>query len=213
VIYIYIYIYISTFKCVFLEGGGGIVTKNLKIFALIFSLIFKFSIIIVKTRRNNPTIFANKIYFAVDFWLTEKYTSSSQKISEHCHQKIFTKSERIFLYLYSMLGICEILGIREAQKHTDPTDPDSKQWNIYNSSKIKSLKTLQNSRNQDFSYYFCLMMEGSGAGSVLVTNGSGCGSGRPQNIPQHCLYWSLTSKDSCRPSQWRDRRDSVGWRG
>ena len=29
-----------------------------------------------------------------------------------------------------------------------------------------------------FSYYFCLMIEGSGAGSVLVTNGSG----RPENI-------------------------------
>ncbi len=29
---------------------------------------------------------------------------------------------------------------------------------------------------------FCLMMEGSGAGSILVTNGSGCGSGRPENI-------------------------------
>jgi hypothetical protein len=26
------------------------------------------------------------------------------------------------------------------------------------------------------------MKEGSGAGSVLVTNGSGCGSGRPKNI-------------------------------
>jgi hypothetical protein len=46
---------------------------------------------------------------------------------------------------------------------------------------------------------FCLIMEGSGygsgAGTVLVTNGSGCGSGRPKNIrmlgiwirdPQHC---------------------------
>ncbi len=38
-----------------------------------------------------------------------------------------------------------------------------------------------NSRHQGISYYFCLMMEGSGprAGSVLLTNGSGCGSGRP----------------------------------
>ena len=31
-----------------------------------------------------------------------------------------------------------------------------------------------------FSYYFCVMMEGSGAGSVLVTNGSWCGSGCPK---------------------------------
>jgi hypothetical protein len=28
----------------------------------------------------------------------------------------------------------------------------------------------QNSKNQGFSYYFCLMMKGSGSGSVLVTN-------------------------------------------
>ncbi len=51
---------------------------------------------------------------------------------------------------------------------------------LHHSSKIKShtLKKLQNSRNQGFSYYFCLMMEGSG--SVLVANGSGCGSGRPK---------------------------------
>jgi hypothetical protein len=52
----------------------------------------------------------------------------------------------------------------------------------------KVMKKLQKSRIQGFSYYFCLMMEGSEAGSgsgaesVLVTNGSGCGSGRPKNI-------------------------------
>ncbi len=45
--------------------------------------------------------------------------------------------------------------------------------NLHHSSKIKSHKEVTNSRNQGFSYYFCLMMEGSGAGSVLVTNGSG----------------------------------------
>jgi hypothetical protein len=36
----------------------------------------------------------------------------------------------------------------------------------------------QNSRNQCFSYYFCLMIEGSG--SVYLTNGSR--SGRPKNL-------------------------------
>jgi hypothetical protein len=30
------------------------------------------------------------------------------------------------------------------------------------------------------------MMEGSGAGSVLVTNGSGCGSGRPKTNGPGC---------------------------
>ncbi len=46
----------------------------------------------------------------------------------------------------------------------------------------KSHKEVRRSRNQGFSYYFCLMIErsGSGAGSVPLTNGSG--SGRPKNI-------------------------------
>jgi hypothetical protein len=33
-----------------------------------------------------------------------------------------------------------------------------------------------------FSYYFCLMIEGSGSGSIPLTNGSGSGSRRPKNI-------------------------------
>jgi hypothetical protein len=57
---------------------------------------------------------------------------------------------------------------------------------LHHSSKIKNHNKLQNSRNQGFSYYFCLIMEGSwaifGAGSVLVTDGSGYGSGRPKNV-------------------------------
>ncbi len=44
--------------------------------------------------------------------------------------------------------------------------------------KKKSWKKSQNSRNQGFSYYFCLMIEGSGSGSIPHTNGSG--SGRPK---------------------------------
>ncbi len=36
---------------------------------------------------------------------------------------------------------------------------------------------VQNSRNQCFTNYFCLMIQGSGAGSVSLTNGSGFGSG------------------------------------
>jgi hypothetical protein len=49
-------------------------------------------------------------------------------------------------------------------------------------SKIKSQKESQNSRNQGFSYYFCMMVEGSGSrkgsGSIPLTSGSG--SGRPK---------------------------------
>jgi hypothetical protein len=55
---------------------------------------------------------------------------------------------------------------------------------LQNFPKIKSQKESQNSRNQSFSYHFCMMTEGSGAGSVSgsipLTNGSG--SGRPKNM-------------------------------
>ncbi len=44
----------------------------------------------------------------------------------------------------------------------------------------KVQKKSQNSRNQGFSYYVCLLIEGSGSGSIPLTNGSG--SGRPKNM-------------------------------
>jgi hypothetical protein len=47
-------------------------------------------------------------------------------------------------------------------------------------SKIKSIKKSQNMRKEGFSSYFCLMIEGSGDGSVPRANGFG--SGRPNNI-------------------------------
>ncbi len=47
---------------------------------------------------------------------------------------------------------------------------------------IKSQKDSQNSRNQGFSYYFCMMIEESRSesGSIPLTNGSG--SRRPKNM-------------------------------
>ncbi len=54
---------------------------------------------------------------------------------------------------------------------------------LHHISKIKSQsKKSQNSRNQGFSYYFCMMIEGSGvgSGSIPLTNGSG--SGTPKNM-------------------------------
>jgi hypothetical protein len=57
------------------------------------------------------------------------------------------------------------MRIRETQKHTDP-DADSEHWYSYiilRRQKVK--KKSQNSKNQGFSYYVCLMMEGSGAGA------------------------------------------------
>ncbi len=54
-----------------------------------------------------------------------------------------------------------------------PMDPDSQVFCLLlfegTYSKIKSQKDVQKNRNQCFSYYFCLMIEGSG-------------SGRPKNI-------------------------------
>jgi hypothetical protein len=44
----------------------------------------------------------------------------------------------------------------------------------------KVKKKSQSSRNQGFSYYFCLVIEGPG--SKPQTNGSGSGSRRPKNI-------------------------------
>jgi hypothetical protein len=54
--------------------------------------------------------------------------------------------------------------------------------------KIKSQKESQNSGNQGFSYYFCMMIQGSGSragsgsGSIPLTSGSESGSGRPKNM-------------------------------
>ena len=55
-------------------------------------------------------------------------------------------------------------------------------FTVHHFSKIKSQKESQNSRNQGFSYYFCMMIEGSGSGSIPLTSGSGSGSGRPKNM-------------------------------
>ena len=52
---------------------------------------------------------------------------------------------------------------------------------LHHFSKIKSPKDVTNSRNQGFSFYFCLMIEGSGSGSIPLINESGSGSRRPKN--------------------------------
>ncbi len=54
----------------------------------------------------------------------------------------------------------------------------------------KCQKESQNSRNQGFSYYFCMMIEGSGSGSragsgsgsIPLTSGYGSGFRRPKNV-------------------------------
>jgi hypothetical protein len=46
---------------------------------------------------------------------------------------------------------------------------------LHHFSKKKVKKSRQNSRNQGFSYYFCMMIEGSGSESIPLTDGSGSG--------------------------------------
>jgi hypothetical protein len=55
---------------------------------------------------------------------------------------------------------------------------------LHHFSKKKVKKKSQNSKNQAFSYYICLMIEGfgSGSGSIPLTDGSGAGSRRPKNM-------------------------------
>ncbi len=48
--------------------------------------------------------------------------------------------------------------------------------------KDKKSKRSNKSRNQGFSHYICLVIEGFGSGSIPLTNGSGSGSRRPKNI-------------------------------
>jgi hypothetical protein len=61
---------------------------------------------------------------------------------------------------------------------------------LHNFLKIKSQKESQNSMNQGFSYYFCMMTEGFGSGSIPLTNGSG--SGRLKNMWIRCrLPWLI----------------------
>ncbi len=66
---------------------------------------------------------------------------------------------------------------------------------LHHFSKIKSQKESQNSRNQGFSYYLCMKIEGSG--SIPLTNGSG--SGRLKNMWIRISNTAL-SACSCCPS-------------
>ncbi len=94
---------------------------------------------------------------------------------------------------------------------------------LYHFSKIKSQKESQNSRNQGFSHYFCMMIEGSGSGSGSRAGSgsgskpltSGSGSGRPKNIwirwiririsdpdPQHWFQFNLMLSGTYGESPW-----------
>jgi hypothetical protein len=82
---------------------------------------------------------------------------------------------------------------------------------LHHFSKIKSQKESQNSRNQGFSYYFCMMMEGSGSGRpknmwvrwiririrsawICLCLGSGFVLGQSIRIQKHGNRLKLTNK-------------------
>ncbi len=60
------------------------------------------------------------------------------------------------------------------------------------------LKVYLDHRIQGFPYYFCLMIEGSGSGSVPLTNGSGSEFKRPKNI--RILRIRILNTSSVKPS-------------
>ncbi len=63
-------------------------------------------------------------------------------------------------------------------RSTNPDRGNIKQKYIYIIFQRKCPKESQNSRNQGFSYYFCMIIEGSGSGSIPIISGSG----RPKNM-------------------------------
>ncbi len=69
-------------------------------------------------------------------------------------------------------------------------------------------KKSQNSMNQGFSYYFCLMIEGSG--SVPLTNGSGFGSGRPKNIRILRIQIRIRVRNTCVLEEQLLRKENGG---
>jgi hypothetical protein len=89
-----------------------------------------------------------------------------------------TRAERAVVSVGSARGInvfLLLLRIREAQKPMDPTRIRIRHTGVCSQAEravVSVIKKSQNSRNH--SYYFCLMVEGSG--SLSRTNGSGAGS-------------------------------------
>jgi len=73
---------------------------------------------------------------------------------------------------------------------------------LHHFSKIKSQKESQNSRNQGFSYYFCMIIEwfGSGSGFMPLTNGSGSATLKNQSNFYHFrsnIFCQLTFLPCC----------------
>ncbi len=127
-------------------------------------------ILVLKCRRkkNRP------IYKELENFLPKKLSLSSQKYG---------------LGIRDLGSGKNLVRIPESKRHRI-TDPDHcifflsayyfLKVHLHHLLKIKSQKESQNSRNQGFSYHFCMMIEGSGSRSITLTDGSG--SGRPKNM-------------------------------
>jgi hypothetical protein len=59
---------------------------------------------------------------------------------------------------------------------------------LHHFSKIKSQKESQNSRNQGFSYYFCMLIEGSGRPENMWIREAQKHVDPVNPDPQHCIY-------------------------
>ncbi len=78
---------------------------------------------------------------------------------------------------------------------------------LHHFSKIKSRKESQNRRNQGFSYYFWMMREGSGFGSIPLTSGSGSEAGRPKNMWIRWIRIRIRIRNTGQNTRIRFRKD------
>jgi hypothetical protein len=74
--------------------------------------------------------------------------------------------------------------------------------------KDKKSKRSHKAGNQGFSYYFCLVTEGSGSGSVPLTNGSG--SRRLKNIRIRRIRICNTGERYRRKTEWHRGKSEKG---
>jgi hypothetical protein len=113
--------------------------------------------------------FQNISCLTLDSWVPVRIS-----VGDPCHfgPRIRTSDLRIRMQIREAPKNIQILWIRIRNTGT---------FTLFFNDKKSSIRYVQNSRNQDFSYYFCLMIVGSaaGSGSVPHTNGAGYGSRRP----------------------------------
>ncbi len=92
---------------------------------------------------------------------------------------VFEKNKQL-----QVLSLVTILKLSTNDIRTTPLHLFRHKCNIINykleSTTIKVIKKSEDSRNQGYSFYFCLIIEGSGPRSVPLTNRTG--SGRSNNL-------------------------------